>query len=247
MRRCHLTENPIITRLGEDGPKAQSTISRWKTLDVRPNRHKYLDLLRHIFHLNQEQIDAMLWLAGTPPLLRQEITEVFGSSQILHEKNEKDLSLAGYELLIDTIGTDLGLPSPQWETNEGCAYDEDEFTFTVKTPGEKFMVNDDDLPLRLEGRYWPPHARPLVRVVLQDIHSNHYLQSPPVNFMPDGCWIADNIIPGKGITTVNFVAVDAQGHNVFMRKVQRREWGAFSDLPEDGKIIKSLPLRLRTN
>lgn len=86
MRRYHLTEAQVISRLDDDGPKAQSTISRWKTLDVRPNRHIYLDLLKNVFQLGYEQIDAMLWLSGMPPLLRKEITAVFGSSQIFREK-----------------------------------------------------------------------------------------------------------------------------------------------------------------
>ncbi len=99
----------------------------------------------------------------------------------------------------------------------------------------------------LEGRYWPPYARPLVWVVLEDAHSNYYLQSPPVSFMPDGFWVADNIIPGKGITIVHFVVVGGQGNNAFIQKVQRREWGAFLDMPEDGRILKSIPIRQRPN
>jgi hypothetical protein len=242
MSRHNLTEKQIIAKLGEDGPRAQSTISRWKTLDVIPNRHKYLDLLRNVFHLNYEQIDAMLWLTGTPPLLRQEANEIFGGNQIFREKTESELGLAAYKLLIDTIGTDLGMPSPYWENDESGTNEVDEFTFATETTGEKLMVRDDELPLKLEGWYWPPFVRPRVWVVLQDNHFNYYLQSPPVNFLPDGRWIADNIIPGKGITTVHFVAIGVKGNDAFMKKVRHRDWAAFPDIPQDGRIIKSITI-----
>jgi hypothetical protein len=247
MLNNHLTEAQIISRLDDDGPKAQSTISRWKTLDVRPNRPVYLDLLKNIFRLSYAQIDAMLWLAGTPPLLRQEVTGIFGSSRFFHDKTEEELNLAAYRLLIETTGANLGLPAPQWETDQGNFNDADQFEFSINTPGEILIIKAADLPLKLEGRYWPPYSRSHMWVLLQDIYSNYYLQSPPLHFRPDGCWAADNIVPGKSITGLHFVAVGKQGNAVFLRNVQHREWGAFSQIPEDAKIIKSIPISLNTN
>jgi hypothetical protein len=244
MRLYHLTEAQIISRLNEDGPKAQSTISRWKTLDVKPNRHVYLDLLRNIFQLGYEQIDAMLWLSGMPPLLREEVTMLLGGRESFRDKTDNDLGIEAYKLLIHVIGNDLGLPAPYGEMNVANTVAEREFTFTVKTPGDKIAVKEDELPLSLKGQYWPPYAQPLVWVLLQDAYANYYLQSPPVNFLPNGRWVADNIIPGKGIMTIHFVAVGAQGHTEFMRKVERREWGAFHDIPPDGKIVTSIPISM---
>ena len=140
MRRFNLTEAQVISRLGEDGPKSQSTISRWKTLDVKPNRHIYLDLLRNVLHLNYDQIDAMLWLSGAPPLLRQETTVIFTSSQIFYEKTEYELGLAAYKLLVDSIGTDLGLPAPEWEPDAVNTNEEFDFTFTVNIHNRLLVV-----------------------------------------------------------------------------------------------------------
>lgn len=246
MKLYNLTEEQIVSRLGDDDLKTQSTISRWKTLSVKPNRHIYLDLLRNVFRLNYEQIDAMLWLAGMPPLLLKEVEMLLGSQESFQDKTENDLGVAAYKLLINTIGADLGLPAPQWGINSNSKVIDNEFTFTIKTQNRsRIEVNEDELPLRLNGQYWPPNTSSFVWVVLQDAYTNYYLQSPPVNFLPDGRWVADNILPGKGITTIHFIAVGAQGHNVFMRKVRQRAWGAFSDIPKDGKIIKSLRVRLK--
>ncbi len=247
MNRYHLTEAQIISRLDDDGPKAQSTISRWKTLDVRPNRHIYLDLLKNVFQLNYEQIDAMLWLSGLLPLLPKETTVVFGNSCIFREKTESDLGTEAYKLIIYVIGNDLGLPAPYGEMNVNSTFDDKQFTFNLTIPGNKLMVKTAELPLSLQGWFWPPSSQPNIWVVLQDKRHNCYLQSPPVNFLPDGRWIATNISPGKGITRIIFVAVDAQGHTAFLHKVRRREWGAFSDLPADGKIIKSVPINLKNS
>jgi hypothetical protein len=245
MRLHNLTEAQIVARLGDDDLKTQSTISRWKTLAVRPNRHIYLDLVRNIFQLNYEQIDAMLWLSGMPPLLMEEVKLVLGKGTSFQDKTENNLALAAYKLLIDIIGNDLGLPSPQWETKLDDIAADVNFTFSIKTRSGKIAIEESMLPLKLDGQYRPVYARPFVWVVLQDVYSNYYLQSPPVYFLPDGRWIADNILPGKGITTIHFVTVGVQGHAAFMKKVRQREWGAFQDLPGDGKIIKSLRILLK--
>lgn len=245
MKRRRLTETQIISKLGDEGPKAQSTINRWKTLDVRPNRHTYLDLLKNIFQLEYNQIDAMLWLSGMPPLLRKETASVFGSNDIFHEKTENELGIESYKMLISVIGNDLGLPAPYGDMNMTGNTTGKDFTFNVEMSGKKIIVRINDLPLELQGLYWPLYSQPLVWVVLQDKHHHYYLQSPPVNFLPDGRWIADNIIPGNGIITIHFVAVGAVGHASFMDKVRRKEWGGFSNLPADGKIIKSVPLDLK--
>jgi hypothetical protein len=242
MRRYQLTEAMIVSRLEEDGPKSQSTISRWKTLDVRPNRHVYLDLLRNVFQLSYEQIDAMLWLCGMPPLLRAEVKMLLGGPGSFQERTENDLMIEAYRLLVNTIGNDLGLPAPYRELDMTTTIIDNEFTFDVKTPDKKIIEKSNELPLVLEGEYRTPNTQPLVWVVLQDKHKNYYLQSPPVNFLPNGRWIADNVVPGEGIISIHFVAVGAQGHNEFMSMVGRRQWGAFSDLPADGRVIKSLQI-----
>jgi hypothetical protein len=240
MRRRHLNENRIVDMLGDEGPEAQSTISRWKTLQVKPSRHGYLDLLKNIFRLDYNQIDAMLWLAGIPPLLREEVTTILGDSGLFRDKTENELAIEAYKLLVYVIGNDLGMPVPPDEIQREPADHISDFRFILKSLDNGQLLNIDGSPLMIEGQYRPLYPQPWVWVVLQDSYSNYYLQSPPVNFLPDGRWVADNIILGEGITAVHFVQVGATGNAELTHKVARREWGAFSDLPVDCEIIKSI-------
>lgn len=241
MRRQHMTETQIILTLG-DGPRAQSTINRWKTGQVRPNRHVYLDILKNIFHLDYDEIDTMLWLAGMPPMLRDEVNTILGNDENFRDRTEVELASAAYSLLVYVIGNDLGLPPPE-EQNTGkvsLAFDKLKFTVDSLTDGQ--ALTTDSMPV-IEGQYSPISIRASVWVVLQDSDNNYYLQSPEVNFMPNGRWIASNVIIGHGITSLNFIGVDAQGQAYFRSMVARRRWGAFRNLPLDSRVILSIPFQ----
>lgn len=247
MRRRRLGEKQIVDILGDEGPKAQSTISRWKTLQVKPNRPAYIDLLKNVFQLEYHQIDAMLWLSGIPTLLREEVATIFRTSAVFRDRTETELAAEAYKLLIYVIGNDLGLSAPEENLQTESIADDSDFRLTIDTSGKDQSLNFDELPVVIEGQYWPPYSEPHVWVVLQDSQANYYLQSPPIHFLPDGRWVADNIIPGEGIIAIHLVKVGARGNSEFMHKVERREWGAFSNLPSDAKIIKSIQISLKTN
>lgn len=112
------------------------------------------------------------------------------------------------------------------------------FEYLVDTLLERQLVRAEDLPLTIEGRYWGD--APVVRVVLQDSYGHYYLQNPEVQFLHNGKWLATNVLPGEGIILVHFVSVDAKGKDYFAQMVARREFGAFSTLPSNSKILRSI-------
>jgi len=116
------------------------------------------------------------------------------------------------------------------------------FNFEVKTLTERQMIRDMDLPLMIEGVYAPPSAQAHVWVILQDTYGNYYLQNPPVSLLPDGRWIATNVLPGHGIVLFHFVRVGSGGHANFLQMVARRAWGAFKSLPGDSEILNSVQI-----
>jgi TIR domain len=112
------------------------------------------------------------------------------------------------------------------------------FEYVVDTLSEGKRVQAEDLPLTIGGRY--EGDAPVVRVVLQDSYGNYYVQNPEVQFLPNGRWLATNVLPGEGIDHVCFVAVDAKGKDSFDQMVARREFGAFSTLPTNSKVLRCI-------
>lgn len=112
-------------------------------------------------------------------------------------------------------------------------------TLEVDTLHNGQMVRDEDLPLRIEGRY-AAQGQVHVWVVLQDAYGHFYLQNPDVMFLPTGRWIASNIVPGLGIEFVHFVAVGEQGHRHFQQMVAHEAWGAFDALPADSTLLHAI-------
>jgi hypothetical protein len=234
----------LVSILGDKSLKSPNTIGRWKTLQVKPNRPVYLYMLRNIFQLDYEQIDAMLWIAGMPSLLKKEVKNVFGSDGTFKDRTETELFTEAYKMLVEVIGNDLGLPAPAQQIEPADANEDVGFKFIVDTLKNNQIIDTTKLPMTITGRYQPQQPQPYVWVVLQDIYGSYYLQSPQVSFLSDGKWVADNIVPGRGIMAIHFVSVGAKNHEAFMNKFSQRDWGAFYDMPSGCNIIKSIAIKL---
>lgn len=115
------------------------------------------------------------------------------------------------------------------------------FSFIVDTLAEGRPVDDEDLPLSIQGRY-SGDPRP-VRVILQDSYGNYYLQHPEIRFLAHGTWRAENILPGHGITSVHFVLVDPEAKEQFDRMVRQRQWASFKTLPSGSRVLRSIGIR----
>jgi len=66
------------------------------------------------------------------------------------------------------------------------------------------------------------------------------VQNPDVRLLPGGTWLATNVIPGQGIIYIHFVALGDEGKRRFEQMVERREFGAFREMPPDSRILHSL-------
>jgi len=109
--RCGKSDKQLASILDVN----QSTISRWKNLVGRPGRDKLIDLLRNIFALGYEDIDAVLWLAGLPEMTREELRSALGSDEDFRPKTEDQLQDCAAQLLLEITGETLGLPSTESE------------------------------------------------------------------------------------------------------------------------------------
>jgi hypothetical protein len=78
-------------------------------------------------------------------------------------------------------------------------------------------------------------------VVVTDQAGFYYLQRPPVSIRSTQ-WSATNLFPLSGIKKLIFVQVDSEGNHFFMRKVEKNEWGKFSDMPNDSTEIAFIEL-----
>jgi hypothetical protein len=116
--------------------------------------------------------------------------------------------------------------------------------FVVETLHQDQVIQPQDLPLTIEGRYADKDLV-YVWVVLQDTYKHFYLQNPPVTFQPNGRWIATNVLPGVGIERIHFVRVDESGHAHFLRKIHNADFGGFDKLPPHSTILQSIHI-LRT-
>jgi hypothetical protein len=88
------------------------------------------------------------------------------------------------------------------------------------------VIYNKDVPLTIKGICTLKDIGQ-VWVVLRNSYKDFYLQNPPVEFLDNGEWIAENIRPGKGITAVMFVRVSKGGNRAFQQKVDNNEWGGF--------------------
>ena len=79
-----------------------------------------------------------------------------------------------------------------------------------------------------------------VWVVLKDSFGNYYLQNPPVEFQQGGQWIAENIRPITGITSIVFLYVTPDGNAAFQKKVDDEHFEAFRSLPNGSQIQKTI-------
>jgi len=122
--------------------------------------------------------------------------------------------------------------------------------FLVDLPENGQVVRDEDLPLRVEGRY--SGGLRVVWVILEDSYRQYYVQNPPVRFQPGGTWRATNVLPGQGIMFVLFVdfphgisdgVVDDNGRGPFDRMVQRKQFGGFQDLPPGSRVLESIEIK----
>ncbi|MBM4400570.1 MAG: hypothetical protein FJ045_01315 [Crenarchaeota archaeon] len=111
----------------------QATVNRWKTLVVRPGRDKLIELLKNVFALGYDDIDAMLWLAGLPEMTREECRSVMGSTESFRGKTESELQTRASKLISEIISETLGLPG----TEDGTAAVEAVQDLTTKTNGKK--------------------------------------------------------------------------------------------------------------
>lgn len=114
----------------------------------------------------------------------------------------------------------------------------DKFGKTID-PGGKFSYKFG-IPLTVYGT---TQIEPTVKVwvLLQDIYGGYYLQNPPVS-IHERSWTATNIRPLKEIKYIRFIQVDEKGDEFFQRKVNREEWGKFSDLPLNSKEVGFIQL-----
>jgi hypothetical protein len=116
-----------------------------------------------------------------------------------------------------------------------------DLAFSVDSLREDQEIRGQDLPLVVEGQYVSVRPPP-VWVVLRDHYGHLYLQSPPVDFLPNGRWRATNVVPGSGIDAVNFVQVTDEGNERFRAMVKRREFGAFDQLPPGSTKLAVVPV-----
>lgn len=129
MERCHKSEKQLASLLDVN----QATVNRWKTLVVRPGRDKLIELLKNVFALGYDDIDAMLWLAGLPEMTREECRSVMGSTESFRGKTESELQTRASKLISEIISETLGLPG----TEDGTAAVEAVQDLTTKTNGKK--------------------------------------------------------------------------------------------------------------
>jgi hypothetical protein len=113
------------------------------------------------------------------------------------------------------------------------------FVVTSLHPGQ--VIQDQDVPLTIRGTY-SSEGSDRVWVVLEDNQGQYYLQTPPVEFLGGGQWVAHNIRPGQGITQVDFVQVTSDGNSVFQQMVDSGDFGAFNQLPDGSTILVSIPI-----
>ena len=81
-----------------------------------------------------------------------------------------------------------------------------------------------------------------VWVLLNDNAGNYYLQNKPVDFLPGNQWIAENIHPAKGITSILFMSVTSTGNIVFQNMVQMGSFQAFTQFPNGSQILLTIPI-----
>lgn len=113
LKRSGKTEKQLASLLDVD----QTTINRWKTLHVKPGRDKFLELLKNVFTLNYDNVDAMLWLAGLPEMTRTEVAAVFGTKDTFQTRTESQLRDRARKLLMELIeldGENLGLSTSEF-------------------------------------------------------------------------------------------------------------------------------------
>ncbi len=138
-------------------------------------------------------------------------------------------------LLIDALEKVMP-PPPPLELPPG-----EDLVFTVTMPQDGQQVRNIDSPLRTEGKY-AVVGQVQIWVVLEDIYGQYYLQNPPVKYLPDGKWVARNVLPGERITAVHFVRVDTSANAYFKGMMKSRFWGAFDELPEGNEILQSVEI-----
>jgi len=99
-----------------------------------------------------------------------------------------------------------------------------------------------DFPLDGEIRATGNHSLPLnnrVWALLGDAYGNFYLQNPPVRLHRNGSWSV-LLRPGHGIISLYIVLVDENGNNQFKQKVKNKEWGGFTELPFNSRVLNSV-------
>ncbi|SRR6266498_958099 len=124
------------------------------------------------------------------------------------------------------------------ENKTSAAEGSTEISFSVDTLEDRSTVTASALPLTIEGRYSGEPGT--VRVILEDSYRHYYVQNPDVRLLPGGTWLATNVIPGQGIIYIHFVALGDEGKRRFEQMVERREFGAFREMPPDSRILHSL-------
>ena len=110
----------------------------------------------------------------------------------------------------------------------------------VLNPPDKFSYKFH-LPLKARGVTRLEDSAN-IWVVLQDEYGGYYLQNPPVQ-IKNGEWSSYNIRPLHGIKRILWLRVDAEGHSLFLRKVDRGEWGKFKVLPSHSTEVSYIDLR----
>lgn len=161
------------------------------------------------------------------------------TSAYWHSQNEAFFNVAeGIRKVVEQITTQSTEDSFFDAAGGNQKMNEQQFSkdFSVTTLKDGQIIRDKDVPLSIRGKYTlKPSGQ--VWVVLQDSYKHFYLQNPPIRFLDNGEWIAENIYPERGIEIVTFIHVSREGSRIFQRMVDNNEWSAFDNLPTDSTTL----------
>ena len=135
------------------------------------------------------------------------------------------------EKIVDQNGSPLQKSEKSYTDTDDS---HDDLQIQFPTPG--------DFPLDGEIRATGSHSLPLnnrVWALLGDAYGNFYLQNPPVRLHRNGSWSA-LLRPGHSIISLYIVLVDENGNNQFKQKVKSKEWGGFTELPFNSRVLNSV-------
>jgi hypothetical protein len=83
-------------------------------------------------------------------------------------------------------------------------------------------------------------------IVLSDSLNNYFLRDLPVFVDKDGSWTSNTVSIGRNITGIHAVMLTREGNKIFQKKVEKKEWQGFKDLPGGSYIIASQDIKVHT-